>query len=313
MLLTGTPRRTAESCRVMLEDARQRTLALVAPLGDADLRMQHDPLMSPILWDLGHIASFEELWLTRNIDGDIRFVEMPGLYNPFEHPRATRAALPLPTLAGVLQLLADVRERALERLALLELDDANPLLRDGYVYSMVAQHEYQHNETILQTLQLKRGEPYRAPRAWQPPTAARPIAAGAMVRIPGGEVAIGTDDRADAYDNERPQHVTTLAPFEIDVAPVTNAEYAAFIADGGYGRDEFWSPAGLAWRDESRAQAPKYWTRDGNAWATRFMDRTVALPADHPVCHVCCYEAEAFARWAGKRLPTEAEWEKAAA
>ncbi len=313
MLVTGSRDRTAESCREMLEDARQRTLALVAPLAEADLREQHDPLMSPILWDLGHIATFEQLWLTRNIDGDIRFVEMPGLYNPFEHPRATRAALPLPTLSGVLALMADIREQTLERLARVPLDDANPLLRDGYVYSMVAQHEYQHNETMLQTLQLKRGEPYRAPRAWEPPPAAGPSPAGAMVRFAGGEVAVGTDDHADAYDNERPRHTVVLSPFEIDVAPVTNGAYAEFVADGGYRRDEFWSPAGRAWRREAGVEAPKYWTRDGSGWTTRFMDRTVPLPADHPVCHVCYHEAEAFAGWAGKRLPTEHEWEVAAA
>ncbi|MGH7689663.1 MAG: ergothioneine biosynthesis protein EgtB [Gemmatimonadaceae bacterium] len=312
MLLTGTHHRTAASCRVMLHDARERTLALIEPLGEPDLRRQHDPLMSPILWDLGHIASFEELWLTRNLDGEIQFVEMPGLYNPFEHPRAARATLPLPTLAGVLKLMADVRRRTLERLVRVDLDDAHPLLRDGYVYSMVAQHEYQHNETMLQTLQLKRGEPYQAPRAWQPPAAPSPWADGAMVRFPGGDVPIGTDDRTDAYDNERPLHAVALAPFEIDVAPVTNGAYAAFIADGGYRRDEFWRPAGLAWRHESRAQAPKHWTPNGDGWTVRVMDRTMPLPADHPVCHVCYYEAEAYARWAGKRLPTEQEWEAAA-
>jgi iron(II)-dependent oxidoreductase len=310
MLLTGTHSHTAESCRTMLEEARERTLALVAPLSEADLRAQHDSLMSPILWDLGHIASFEELWLTRNLDGAIEFVEMPGLYNPFEHPRATRGELPLPTLAGVVDLLAQVRERTLERLDRVAFDDANPLLRDGYVYSMVAQHEYQHNETILQTLQLKQGAPYHAPRAWNPP--ARTGNPSGMVRFPGGDVDIGTDDRSAAYDNERPRHTVSLAPFEIDVAPVTNGAFAEFIADGGYRRDELWSDAGRAWRAESGAEAPKYWQRDGDAWITRTMDRTMPVPADDPVCHVCFYEAEAFANWAGKRLPTELEWEAAA-
>ena len=310
MLLTGSRGHSVESCRAMLEDARERTLALVAPLGEADLRIQHDALMSPILWDLGHIASFEELWLTRNLDGPIEFVEMPGLYNPFEHPRAARGELPLPTLAGVVALLAQVRERTLERLDRVGLDDANPLLRDGYVYSMVAQHEYQHNETILQTLQLKQGDPYRAPRAWNPPPAA--ATPTGMVRFAGGEVEIGTDDRSAAYDNERPRHTVCVSPFEIDIAPVTNAQYADFIADGGYRHDEFWSKAGIAWRAESGADAPKYWTRDGDAWITRTMDRTMPAPPNHPVCHVCYHEALAFANWAGKRLPTEIEWETAA-
>lgn len=315
MLLADAPRHTVESCRELLHEARDRTLTLIAPLSESDLRTQHDSLMSPILWDLGHIASFEELWLTRNLDGPIEFVEMPGLYNPFEHPRATRGTLPLPNLAGVLALLSDVRERTLERLDRVGIDDANPLLRDGYVYRMVAQHEYQHNETILQTLQLKLGEPYRAPRAWTPPIVSAP--ASGMVRFAGGNADIGnadigTDDRSAAYDNERPRHRVQLAPFEIDIAPVINADYLAFMADGGYRRDELWSHAGLAWRKESDAQSPKYWQRDGQSWTVRTMDRTIPLPLDHPVCHVCYHEATAFANWAHKRLPTELEWEVAA-
>src|SRR3954471_68220 len=143
-----------------LAEARARTLLLLAPLTDEELRLQHDPLMSPILWDLGHIAHFEELWLTRNLDGPIEFVEMPGMFNPFEHPRAKRGALPLPGLAECRAIMEEIRGRVLSRLATVEFDDATPLLRDGYVYDMVLQHEYQHNETMLQTLQLKLGRPY---------------------------------------------------------------------------------------------------------------------------------------------------------
>src|SRR5437762_12892237 len=120
-----------------LLEARARTLLLVAPLTDEDLRCQHDPLMSPLLWDLGHIAHFEELWLTRNLDGPIEFVEMPGLYNPFEHPRSTRASLELPSLAEMVDRLSEIRTRVLDRLESIELDKRKPLLRDGYVYHMV--------------------------------------------------------------------------------------------------------------------------------------------------------------------------------
>src|SRR5687768_15456668 len=148
----------------LLSEARERTLLLISGLSDEDLHRQHDPLMSPIIWDVGHIAHFEELWLTQNLEGAIEFSEMPGMYNPFEHPRATRASLALPTLAQMTERLTEIRSRVFDRLESLEWNDANPLLRDGYVYNMVLQHEYQHNETILQTLQLKKGEPYRAPR-----------------------------------------------------------------------------------------------------------------------------------------------------
>jgi len=145
-----------------LTDARERTLLLVACLTDEDLRVQHDPLMSPILWDLGHIAHFEELWLTRNLSGKIEFSEMPGMYNPFEHPRATRAALPLPSLQALMHTAAEIRADTLAALESADLHSDHPLLAGGFVYNMVLQHEYQHNETILQTLQLKTGEPYRA-------------------------------------------------------------------------------------------------------------------------------------------------------
>src|SRR5256714_15322241 len=148
-----------------LAEARDRTLLLISSLSDDDLHCQHDPLMSPIIWDIGHIAHFEELWLTRNLEGPIEFSEMPGMYNPFEHPRATRASLTLPGLSEIVGQLNEIRARVLERLQSVELDPANPLLRDGYVYHMGLQHEYQHTEPILQTLQLKKGDPYRAPRA----------------------------------------------------------------------------------------------------------------------------------------------------
>ena len=215
-----------------LTEARERTLLLVASLTDEDLRVQHDPLMSPILWDLGHIAHFEELWLTRNLSGKIEFSEMPGMYNPFEHPRATRAALPLPSLQALIQTAAEIRADTLAALESADLHSDYPLLAGGFVYNMVLQHEYQHNETILQTLQLKTGIPYRAPRVSAQPRGRRPDFDHG-IRIPAGEYPIGTDDRSRAYDNERPRHSVSMPAFEIDAAPVTNSAYAAFIADSG--------------------------------------------------------------------------------
>jgi len=296
----------------LLTEARVRTLQLIAPLSDDDLRMQHDPLMSPIVWDLGHIAHFEELWLTRNVHGTVEFGEMPGIYNPFEHPRRVRGALDLPGRDEVVEILAEVRSRVLEKLESLDLGAGDPLLRDGYVYAMVAQHEYQHNETILQTLQLKRGEPYAAPRGNTVPNGALAVHPGTMVRFPGGRVPVGTNDRRVAYDNERPRHLVELAPFRIDVTPVTNGQYIEFLEDGGYARRELWSDAGWAWREADAAVAPKYWTREGAAWHARVFDRSGVVDPQRPVCHVSYHEAEAFARWAGKRLPTEMEWEAAA-
>lgn len=298
--------------RGLLEEARARTLLLVAGLSDEDLHRQHDALMSPIIWDIGHIAHFEELWLTRNLDGPIEFSEMPGMYNPFEHPRATRASLPIPPFSEMIKRLEEIRERVLEKLDTVDFDESNPLLAGGYVYNMVLQHEYQHNETILQTLQLKHGEPYAAPRREARRTNRSAAGMSGMVTIPSGDYTIGTDDRSEAYDNERPLHRSRFRAFEMDVNPVSNGEYLEFMQDGGYRNPRHWSEAGRIWLAESGGVAPKYWRRDGENWETRSMDRVVAVESDHPVAHVCFHEAEAFASWAGKRLPTEQEWEVAA-
>ena len=294
-----------------LEEARTRTLHLIEPLTSDDLHRQHDPLMSPIIWDLGHIAHFEELWLVRNLDGPVEFGEMPGMYNPFEYPRRTRGALTLPSLEECLQMMADIRSRVLERIAPERFRGDDPLLHDGYVYAMVLQHEYQHNETILQTLQLKQGAPYTAPRSYPLPRS-HVTDRRATRRFPGGTVHLGTDDRAMAYDNERPAYDAAIAPFLIDVFPVTNGDYLEFMRDGGYRRRALWSEAGQRWLAEANVEAPKYWARDGDEWCVRVMDETQPVDPDLPVCHVSYHEAEAFARFAGKRLPTEQEWEVAA-
>ncbi|MGH7574835.1 MAG: ergothioneine biosynthesis protein EgtB [Longimicrobiales bacterium] len=312
-----TPPAAAE----LLADARARTLLLIAPVSEEDLRRQHDPLMGPILWDLGHIAHFEKLWLIDNLRGPpppgggrfrVRFGEMPGTFNPFENPRRVRGQLELPALGEVIDLLADARRNVFEVLGNADLDGGSPLLCDGYVYRMVAQHEYQHGETMLQTLQLKQGSPYSPPRAAPVPVPRMTFGPGAMVRFPGGRVETGTFDRRAAYDNERPRHTVEVAPFDIDVAPVTNAEVLAFMRAGGYQRRELWSDAGWAWLGEAGAEAPKYWVRDGDDWRARCMDRVFDVDTPTPVCHVCYHEAEAYARFAGKRLPTEIEWEAAA-
>ncbi|MEO8199593.1 MAG: ergothioneine biosynthesis protein EgtB [Gemmatimonadota bacterium] len=303
----------------LLNEARARTLLLVSPLTEDDLRVQHDILMSPVIWDLGHIAHFEDVWLIQNVEtGGTGSEGLSGIFDPFSNPRSTRANLPLPTIEDCLNLLASVRARTLAKLTEVSFDTDAPLLRDGYVYQMVLQHEYQHNETILQTLQLKRGEPYRAPRLRNLPPG-QPIDAesacdpyGNMVRFPGGVVELGTDDRSVAYDNERPRHRAKIRPFWIDQAPVTNAQYLRFMESSGYRRREFWSDAGWEFITREHLESPKYWYQEGGEWHTRSMDQSGRVIPDQPVCHVCFHEAEAFARHAGKRLPTEGEWEAAA-
>ncbi len=304
----------AHEIAALLHEARARTLLLVTPLTDEELRAQHDALMSPIVWDLGHIAHFEEVWLLENIEGSGPGSEgLRGMYNPFEHPRATRDRLPLPGLAGAALELAGVRRRVLDRLGSLDLASESPLLEGGFVFRMVLQHEYQHGETILQTLQLMRGRRYPAPRALAlpDPHPSWSLEPGAMARFGGGRVPIGTDDRSEAYDNERPRHEVEVAPFAIDAAPVTSGDYLRFMADGGYERPELWSEAGRAWLETSGARGPKEWRERDGRWIERFFDVEREVDPRRPVCHVCYHEAEAYARWAGKRLPTEVEWEVA--
>jgi iron(II)-dependent oxidoreductase len=298
----------------LLTEARERTLLLVDGLSDEDLHRQHDPLMSPILWDLGHIAHFEELWLTQNLDGPIEFSEMPGIYNPFEHPRATRASLPLPALDEMRDRLAAIRDKVLARLERTEFDDRNPLLAEGYVYHMVLQHEYQHNETILQTIQLKLGEPHHPrKRIPIPHVVSESADLDGMVEVPAGDYTIGTNDHIAAYDNERPRHPVNMSAFRIDRRPVTNGDFLEFMRNSGYDDSRHWTAEGLAWLSDTRCGAPKYWSLDGDQWVVCTMDRTLPVDPRKPVCHVSYHEADAFAHWAGKRLPTETEWEIAAA
>lgn len=310
----GRPLDVAEIADLLME-ARSRTLLLIAGVSEEDLRVQHDPLMGPIVWDLGHIAHFEDVWLLESLEAGTDGSEgLRGMYNPFENPRGVRAELPLPNLPECLDFMAGMRRAVLDRVPALDLAASDPLLRDGFVFRMVLQHEYQHNETMLQTLQLKGGEPYRPPRGLQhpEPPASEGFDDGAMVRFPGGAAEIGTDDHSAAYDNERPLHTVDLAPFWIDRTPVTNAAYARFVDDGGYRTPEFWSDEGRRWLEESGVEAPKHWSRADGRWEVRSMDRVQALDPRSPVCHVCFHEAEAYARFAGKRLPTEFEWEAAA-
>ncbi len=178
--ISSRPDHAAQELADLLIEVRHRTMQIVAPLTREDAVAQHDPLMSPVVWDLGHIALFEELWLLRHLegsfDGAAPLAELPGTFNPFEHPRRTRGSLTLPGLDEAREMLTEIRQRVFDRLAQVEIGpDAPPLTRDGYVYRMVAQHEAQHAETILQALQLKRGDPYHPMYRPTPPRGSRSL------------------------------------------------------------------------------------------------------------------------------------------
>jgi gamma-glutamyl hercynylcysteine S-oxide synthase len=290
--------RTKEEIATRLAEARERTLLLLEPLDDEQLNRVYSPILSPLAWDLGHIANFEELWLVQTIGGrEPLRGELGRLYDAIENPRKTRGELPILRDSELRQYLADVRERTLEVLDEVDLDGDDPLLRDGFVYEMLLAHEHQHNETMLQLLQMV--ERYEPVQRWpvpdsDPPASGREAEGPEAVLVEGGEHEIGAGESGFAYDNERPRHTVELDPFWIDRTPVTNAQYAEFV-------------------EETGAEPPMYWERSGDGWIRTAMGREEPLAADHPVVHVSWHEADAFARWAGKRLPTEMEWEAACA
>ena len=271
-----------------LDAARARTLTLIEPIADAELVQQHSPIMSPLVWDLAHIGHFEELWLVRRLSGAPPLhPESDEMYDAFQHVRSERVELPLLEPETTRSYLARVRALTLSVLDGIELDPDDPLLRDGFVYGMVAQHEQQHVETMLQTIQLA-GLEHEGGRPRSVTTQCREVV------VEEGPFVLGTNDEPWAYDNERPAHEVEVAAFRIDTTPVTNAAYTEFLETGGW--------------DEP----PMSWEREGRGWSRRRFGRLEPVPPDEPVQHVSWEEADAYARWAGKRLPTEVEWERAA-
>jgi iron(II)-dependent oxidoreductase len=271
-----------------LEAARVRTLSLLAPFTDEELTAQVSPLMSPLVWDLAHIGHFEELWISRQLRGAAPIhPESDDTYDAFAHVREERPSLSLLDPVKARAYLADVRARSLDVLEDIDLDPSDPLLRGGFAFGLVVQHEQQHVETMLQTIQLS-GLEHEGGRP--------PVTTGQRheVRVEAGTFAMGTDDEPWAYDNERPSHEVDVPAFSIDAEPVTNGAYAEFLAVTG------------------TTEPPLSWERDAGAWVRRHFGRLEPVPPDEPVQHVSWEEADAYARWAGKRLPTEAEWERAA-
>jgi iron(II)-dependent oxidoreductase len=288
-----------------LTRCRERSAALTDAVDDTDLTRQHSPLMSPLVWDLAHIGNQEELWLVRDIGGREPVREdIDHLYDAFQHPRKDRPKLPLLGPREARGYVGTVRDKVLDLLDRVPLE-GRPLVRDGFGFGMVAQHEQQHDETMLATHQLRVGPPVLSGE----PTPPARLAVSGEVLVPGGPFTMGTSTEPWALDNERPAHTVHVPAFFIDTAPVTNRQYAEFVADGGYQDPRWWSEAGWAHRTAADLTAPMHWNRDGGY--VRF-GRTDPVVGDEPVVHVCWYEAEAYARWAGRRLPTEAEWEKAA-
>jgi iron(II)-dependent oxidoreductase len=267
-----------------LEQTRRRTLSLVQHLSQRDLTRVLDPIMSPLAWDLGHIAAYEDLWIGHRLGGlPLMHEELAALYDAFETPRAVRGDLEFLRGAPLTEYLDAVRERTRAVTAMHGVTDRHEL---------VLRHELQHDETILQVLALAG----LLPDGWGVPSAVAGDDGWSLV--PGGTFALGADDDGFAYDNERPRHPVEVAPFRIARRPVTNATWLTFTEGGGYERRPWWSHESWMWKEEYDIGDCPRSVRTGDP--------------DAPVAHVSWFEADAFARWAGARLPTEAEWEKAA-
>jgi iron(II)-dependent oxidoreductase len=334
-----------------LTDARARTETLAA-FDDELLLAQHSPLMSPLVWDYAHIGNQEEIWLIRNLAGDTAVrTDVDQMYDAFQNPRAARPTLPLLPPSRARSYVGQVREKVLDLVASARMGGSR-LAEAGFAFGMVIQHELQHDETMLATHQLRdagppllaeprllaglpllAGPPLPAGRpllAGPPLPAGRPLPAGppllaaarppdarpdlpAEVVVPAGPFTMGTSTEAWALDNERPAREVVTAAYRIDTAPVTNARYLEFMEAGGYEQAGWWSGPGWAYRQANNLTAPLFWQRDSDgSWWRRCFGSMIAVEPDEPVVHVCWYEADAFARWAGRRLPTEVEWEKAA-
>ena len=264
-----------------LVQARERTLALVAELDDETLHRPLDPIMSPLVWDLGHIAAYEDLWCVHRLAGEPLLREdLAAVYDAFETPRPARAGIELLRRDEALAYMEAVRERTLR---VLEQAGPHPF------HELVLRHELQHTETMRQALFLG-GLPGGAPDAL--PTFGGPLE---WVDIPAGTFAIGANGDGFSYDNERPRHMVDLPAFRITRTPITNATWLRFAEGGGYERREWWSDEGWSWKQDYDITHPLRW----------------AGADDSPVQHVSWYEADAFARSLGARLPTEEEWERA--
>ncbi len=292
-------------------DARARTLDLVRDLSDEQFRVPLIRTINPFLWEIGHAAYFQEYWVLRHAAGQPPMrSDADALYDSAKVAHDTRWNLPLPSRQTTIDYLEAVRDRVLDRLSNSSLD-----VRDEYFVLLSIFHEDMHDEAFTITRQTL-GYP---PPAFSvnPSVSHADCSSGPLpgdVAVPGGNYLIGSTAKGGfIFDNEKWSHAVDVPAFRIARAPVTQAEFAAFIEENGYKRRELWSSEGWGWRESARAEHPLYWKRDPElGWQRRHFDRWVPLEPFRPIANVCWFEAEAYCRWMDRRLPAEYEWEIAA-
>ena len=305
----------AEHLASQLAEARADTLRIFDLADEAELQRSPGFGYRPVIWHLAHIGVFEGYWLLQKAQGlpppDEAYERV---FDPIHTPR--EESKNLPTRREMQDYLSRVRDASLAYLAGFDFGDADPLKSGGYVFRLVLEHERQHQETLLYLLQLLDPSKKRRPPAAAPvgnaAVAESTAAGGGTVLVPGGAFLMGAGRGSFAYDNELPSHEVFVPAFRLGRNLTTNEEYRQFVEAGGYERREFWGAEGWREREREGWTHPLYWRREGAGWRERRMFEEGALSPRLPVTGVSWYEAEAFARFCGKRLPTEAEWEKAA-